>query len=370
MPWRRRPQLSLPRSSSLRIHLSLLGWFLREELPKKHPEIFPASLTITPCGEQGWSNFAFFATGHDNRRYMVRMRAEAADVNPALSAYQKESWILQRLDSEIPHAQALANGIGYVRHSSETTPYSWFIQSCLEGTGADQRTSQLDPLLFRQKLGKLARRINQISCSGFGTRFNGATATFCDTDWPTTLAREVADAGFDVAVSSGVLSASGAACIKRRIKALERLAITPTLYHVDFAENWSNVLVTGTGEITGIIDWELAGAGPALHYELANVLYVMLRDGRSKLEIERLFGAFLSGYGLSWHDYREHYAHDVETLILLLAVQKLRRYVDLDRQGKLREHRWRVAFFERCGDLIRLGARLSECEGQKILITL
>lgn len=369
LPWRKERRLTISRSSSMRIQLALFGWFLREKLPEAHPEIFPPETTVAPCPNQGWSNLAFVATVPSGERYMVRMRAESSLETPDLSPYHKESWILKNLPATVPHAAVFANGIGHVKNQTTDAPYSWFVQSYLPYFGADQPRSSIDPIEFRKRLGSIARSINNVSCRGFGTKFSLASNSFQKSSWKELIQSEVEQAGFNAAVTAGFLSLAGSACLQKRIRSLEQLAFTPCLYHVDFAENWSNVLIDNHGSIRAIIDWEMAGSGPALHFEFANTLYVMMRDGRSKREIARNFEAFLSGYGITFNEYREFYAHDVETLILLLAVQKLRRYIDLDQQGKLREHRWRVEFFERCGELVQLGARLSECENRKILFT-
>ena len=53
------------------------------------------------------------------------------------------------------------------------------------------------------------------------------------------------------------------------------------LFHQDLLANHGNVLVDERGIVRGIIDWEFAGSGPALHFELASLIYALQRDGHS-----------------------------------------------------------------------------------------
>jgi aminoglycoside phosphotransferase (APT) family kinase protein len=367
---KRVPARNIPRDVNLRVHLTMLQWFLHQELPKKFPQIFSPALILEPLPNQGWSNFAFLAHS-SNRDYVVRMRADDSVITRIhkWAPYHKEERILQALQAKVPVPEVIGDGIGYVATATEVKEYAYFIQSYINFPSADTIAAHLDPLQFRHNLGVVAREINSIRCQGFGTEFNSESNSFIHQSWSDAVYQDIRDTTIDRLIAQGILTRAQASILTERFLTLTKLDFKPTLYHGDFVENWGNVLADRSGTVQGIIDWELAGAGPAPQMECALLLYMMIRDGRSKQQIERDFSAFLSGYGISEHDYRERYAYDVETIILLQALKKCNRYLDIDARGELREHVWRMRFFERCKALIGLGARLSAIGGRQILFS-
>jgi aminoglycoside phosphotransferase (APT) family kinase protein len=101
---------------------------------------------------------------------------------------------------------------------------------------------------------------------------------------------------------------------------VRQLDFEPRLFHGDLVCNLQNLLVDAeTGDITGVVDWESSGSGPATHYDLALSLRTWHRDGWPEQQIAQNFAAFLRGYGLSIDHYQQQYQYDVETLLLLLV---------------------------------------------------
>ena len=361
---------NIPRDVNLRVHLTMLQWFLHQELPQKFAQVFSPALVLEPLPNQGWSNFAFLA--HSLKRdYVVRMRADNSATGHAhkWAPYHKEEWILQALQSKVPVPEVIGDGIGYVATATEVRQYAYFIQSYINCASADTIAAYLEPQMFRQNLGAVARVINSVPCNGFGTEFNSENNSFVHKNWSDAVYQDIRDSNVDRLVSHSILTRAEAITLTQRFLTLTTLEFKPTLYHGDFVENWSNVLADRSGKIHGIIDWELSGSGPAPQMECALLLYMMIRDGRSKQQIERDFSAFLQGYGMSEKEYRERYAYDVETIVLLQALKKCNRYLDIDASGGLREHAWRMRFFERCKVLIGLGARLSGVSERRILFS-
>ncbi len=361
---------NIPRDVNLRVHLTMLQWFLHQELPQKFPQIFSPTLVLEPLPHQGWSNFTFLAHSL-SRDYIVRMRVDDRITGQRndWAPYHKEEWILKQIQSKVPVPEVIGDGIGSVAIASEVKRHAYFIQSYIECNSADMIAADLDPLEFRKNLGAIARKINSTPCNGFGSEFNSKDNAFIHTSWSDAVYQDIRDARIDRLISQSVITRAEATTLTQRFLTLTTLDFKPMLYHGDFAENWSNVLADRSGTVQGVIDWELAGSGPAPQMECALLLYMMIRDGRSKQQIVRDFSAFISGYGISEHEYRERYAYDVETIILLQALKKCNRYLDIDAGGGLREHAWRVRFFERCKALIGLGASLSGVNERRLLFT-
>ena len=46
---------NIPRDVNVRVHLTMLQWFLHQELPQKFPQIFSPTLVLEPLPHQGWS---------------------------------------------------------------------------------------------------------------------------------------------------------------------------------------------------------------------------------------------------------------------------------------------------------------------------
>jgi aminoglycoside phosphotransferase (APT) family kinase protein len=363
---------ALPRDVSLRVHLTMLNWFLTRELPKKFPERFTEQTLIESVKDQGWSNFAFIARCN-SQAYLIRMRGcdhTADGDNDGWAPYHKEEWILSQLSSNVPAPKTIGNGIGYVATQDELKRYAYVLQEYIEGISAESIKDELSDTDFRRELGVLARRIHQIPCKGFGANFDRQKQQFTFESWADYVEAEIQGIPRAALIGAGVVSEREYRTIAMRIERLKMLPVSPRLYHADFVENWSNILISERHQIAAVIDWELAGSGPAFQMEAAALLYMMIRDGRSKSERRRLFSAYLEGYGCSHAEYAERYAYDVETLILLQALKKSARYLTINSQGGLSEHAWRMRFFERAKGLLRLGGRLSEIHDTRILFAL
>jgi aminoglycoside phosphotransferase (APT) family kinase protein len=180
---------------------------------------------------------------------------------------------------------------------------------------------------------------------GFGTDFDETQAAFaCKThqEMIGAYVRTIEESPIDFSMKQWL----GA-----RIQTLLSLSPEPRLSHRDLLANPGNVLVDDSGNVRGIIDWEFASSGLALHAELASFLYVLYRDGTSREQIEMERSAFLSGYGISDKDYREHYERDVESIVLVHSLMALIKFDVLVKKGGLEREPWREVFATRAGKL-------------------
>jgi thiamine kinase-like enzyme len=111
--------------------------------------------------------------------------------------------------------------------------------------------------------------------------------------------------------------------------------------------NWGNFLLDSTGSVRGIIDWEYAGSGPAFHFEIAALLYVLSRDGHSQERINHDLSAVLRGYGISYKTYLASYDRDVQTIVLLNSVSAILKFQEVQEKGTSASEPWRERFADR-----------------------
>ena len=135
--------------------------------------------------------------------------------------------------------------------------------------------------------------------------------------------------------------------LSARLSELKDLDTQPYLFHRDLPGNWGNFLVDNDHMIRGIIDWEFAGSGPAFHYELASLLYVLHRNGHAPEAITRDLQAVLRGYGMSLATYKNDHERHVETIVLMNSISALIKFSELQRCGSVSREPWRQRFAER-----------------------
>lgn len=345
----------IPRDVDLRVTLKLLGWYLRSELPKRIPELFDGTLEVTPHAAQGWSNYTFVVKNR-GAGYVVRMKR--VEVGTAATGewadYHKEQWIFEHVPPELPVPRALGRGIGYVQAADGRHEYAFMVQSFLPYEARMAVLGAEERLALLRRLGAIARLINSIPAPGFGLRFKPDQQRFAHESWQTFLYEEIQLCRLGELAARKVITAKHRRRILARLERLAALRIVPTLFHRDFLCNWSNVLADAAGEVRGIIDWELAGGGPGMYYEIASALYVLRRDGRSESDCAAEFGAILSGYGLSIDEFEERHLAFVEDVVLLTAIGKILRYARLRESGEVGEHRWRMQFAARAEEMVRM----------------
>lgn len=348
-----------------RIKLTMLSWFLRENLPLFLPTLFVRRPKVTPFHFQGISNYVFLVEGHRRKQYLVRMKHRASDDSGAglrqgvrWSDYHKEAWIMDHLPAEVPTPGIIKQGIGYVEGSGEIQRYAYMIQPYLPYVSAHSIEKEIHKSEFLRRIGRIARHVNTTPTIGFGREFL-EDARFAFPTWKAYLENELKECRLATLADSGKLTTSDCRRVERRIERLGDLHVLPTLFHSDMTMNWGNLLVDDEHQIRSVIDWEFAGAGMGVHQELAVSWYVLYRDGVSDAEQGHCFKALLDGYGISEKKFRDDYADEVGTFILMHAINKFHRYLKMEQDGLLVQP-WRIEFARRCHVLVKnLAASLS-----------
>lgn len=326
-------------------------------LGRLYPGRFSDRLQVRLLPDQGMCNHAFRV--HDpqiDKDLVLRTRRASAEEQIAhsygshWSPYFKEAWAIQTAHLGVPVAEIDCNDTGYVYIPALTGEglwlYAYFLQEYLPFETAAASVADSKRLEFFEQVGLIARQVNATSVSGFGNVFDRDVAGFSHPSWESFLAAEAERYIQELGRESLVVQAC------RRVLETSTIASEGTLYHLDFIRNWNNILVDEYGSISGIIDWEFAGAGPATHCELASTLYVYYRDAVGPVERRREFNALLAGYGLSLRAYAAHFRYDVESLIVKHALDALYKYRRLDRMQLLDSQPFRKVHAERAVKLI------------------
>ena len=349
----------IPRKYLLPITLKLLTWYLEDNLPSLLPEHFREKPLVLPLTEQGWSNNTFRVRSHSGEEYVVRMKQQE-DLNDPESTkqllwsnYHKEEWIMHNIDPMVPVAKVLSHGVGYISAPEGNKEYAYMVQSFLPSKTANTCIETQDRLKFFRQIGTIARSINRTPTKGYGNRFLQEENRFVYSSWAETIAAMKEDCQLDSLVQSHCITQAERKTVESKFSLLEALEFEPCLYHADFTNNWSNVLVNDTNEVQAIIDWELAGSGPATHFELACARYVLYRDGQDVDIQKKEFAALLEGYQISAEEFRESYRAAVEILMLYCAIGKVLRYQQLDMDSELQPYPWRLKFAERASQLVQ-----------------
>jgi hypothetical protein len=328
---------------------------LADTLPPRHPELFGGILDVT------YLNFSAYAVNDRMRNYIVKVRAgpsqhdEPAEFRDWLSwcsKDDKEIWIHQHVHQDVPVPQRYAGGFGQIEVAGidgvgGAQTYGYQIQSRLPydiaaivrartfqwnwetgvmsvGTGFAEITADNGLIT---NIGRMARLIHQTRTRGYGggwysrrEDFNAATGSFDFATWDAMVDQLVANCDRELLANNDILTKQDWERIQPRIVRLRELDFEPHLFHGDLVCNLQNVLVDPeTGTITGVVDWESSGSGPATHFELALSLRTWHRDGWPEQQIAANFAAFLRGYRLSLDVYQQQYQYDVDTLLLLLV---------------------------------------------------
>lgn len=331
----------------------VLAHLLTPVLHEIFPHIFLEPPTIRALSGQGWSNLTVRVRNRGaTTGYILRLcpRVAPPDSAPSHSVqhYEKERFILEQLQRYefVPRAVPAGAGVlSLVIPGRGETDFAYSLQQEMPFVSGREVCTKLDREHTLTKLGAIARKIHSVRLEGYGNEFDEQTRRFKRPDFLACIEDKL----------SGIERSSLAVGMKRwltaRVEALAALKPESCLYHRDLLGNWGNFLVDSVGDVRGIIDWEFAGAGPALHMEIASLVYVLNRDGVTPDCVERDLSAVLSGYGVSRAEYRDCYERDVETFVLLNSVSALMKLDDLRRSGSLAKEPWRLRFAERASGL-------------------
>jgi aminoglycoside phosphotransferase (APT) family kinase protein len=327
-------------------------------LPVLHeifPHLFDRPPAITPVSGQGWSNLTLHIDSRNSEHgYILRLSPRKRGVHGAASKgrslphYEKEQLVLECLQAYnfvprlVPHGTGALSLLVPGRGEVE---FAYSLQGRFPFRAAREVAAGLDRQRCLEQLGGIVRTIHGVLMQGYGTDFDESTGAFAHASFEDFILSKIS------AIEQLNVATRMKSWLIQRAEQLVSLEPEPRLYHRDLLGNWGNFLVDDEGNVSGIIDWEFAGVGAALQYEIASMVYVLTRDGASSEEIERDLCAVLRGYGLSRGEYRASYERDVETLVLLNSVSALAKFDVLQQQGGLEKEPWRRRFAERATHL-------------------
>lgn len=339
---------------------------IRNAIRYMYPGRFSDEMRIKLLPDQGWFNQTFLLEDPAiENKLVLRTRKATPDQQIShskgghWSPYFKEAWAIQTTHLGVPVAAIDCEDMGYFylqspEFSTGNVLYAFMLQEYLPFETAASVIEESRRVEFFEHIGTVARQVNATSVSGFGDFFDDVSGGFTHDSWESYLQSEIESFRREYDHFSTLVSASDFTKACARILSSKNLAKRATLYHLDFVKNWNNILVDEYECITGVIDWEFAGAGPAAHCELASTLYVYYRDNASVFERRKEFNALLSGYGLSLRAYASSFRYDVESLVLRHCLNGLCKYVRLLQTKSLDSQPWREVHAKRAADLLRL----------------
>lgn len=336
----------------------LLSWFLEDHLPALVSKGTFDDSRVEVLKTQGWSNHAFVVRTTCGTNYIIRMcQLSTKEVNAASaygdwSNYHKEAWAMNNVAELIPVPTLVNSGIGYINSGDNKSKYAYMVETLLPFADAAKQLTEEDNVAFYTTLGKIAKVINTVLTPGFGTKFNSSAQTFQYATWLDCIQDEIEELKITRLEQAHFFSKKITAIIRTRLNSLKQLRFKPTLYHNDFLANWANVLVDGSKQVKGIIDWEHAGSGPALYRELASTRYVFYRRGLPLTEIEKRFSAVLCGYEISEETYQKELRYHVETVVLIHAIKGINKYIDIRKNGEMEKEPFREVYAQRARNLI------------------
>ncbi len=329
----------------------VLAHLLSPVFTQVFPKLFQSSPSITAVSGQGWSNLTLRVDSHDSEHgYILRLSPRkgqgksAESTSKSLPHYEKEQFIVERLRGHEFIPPAIPDGTGVVSllvPGRGTVEFAYSLQGRLPFLAAREVAHRLDRQRCLEQLGGILRRIHGVKLSGYGTDFEESTKAFRHSSFEDCVRIKISS------IEDLDLAMSMKKWLIQRAEELLLLSPEPLLFHRDLLGNWGNFLVDDEGNVRGVVDWEFAGAGAAVQYEIASMVYVLTRDGACAEAIERDLCAVLRGYGLSRDDYRTAYERQVETLVLLNSVSALVKFDVLCKQGGLEKEPWRRRFAER-----------------------
>jgi aminoglycoside phosphotransferase (APT) family kinase protein len=345
------------RKTGKQARVQVLAHFLKEILPNLRPDLFPSMPQVFAGFEQGWSNMILHIRTHLGRKLILRIRGLMHSSDADSCSYHKEVWAMRQVQNKAPVAGIIEEGLGYftLNNSASDWPkrYIYMLQPYLPFKSAADEISPRDQSAFIFKLGQIAKQIHSVPCRGYGYDFISKQNSFKFNSWSEFLSSEIEKSGLKQLANTGSLDRKAYTKIRNRLSQLNKLACKPLLFHQDYIYNWNNILVDQGGETKAVIDWEFAGSGPALHYEIASTLYAMKRDGRQHSKVDKFLNRFLEGYGLSPVEYQNNYKFDVETLEILYAIRAITKFNRMKENKLLHKEPWRKRFALRAQKLIQ-----------------
>lgn len=243
-------------------------------------------------------------------------------IGNAEDIYEKEKWIYARCLGKVITPQPLfsLDLLGSpCNQDGEILAVTAF--SYIEGKSIRYIYSEADSTSHIRNLGKITRRIHEISCKGFGHKFNPIHQSFTDSSWSEYIKRRINHINPELIVQSCKLTEIKANLIYSKLEELTTFYPSPSLFHHDLLYNCSNILFTqNTTKISGILDWEFAGSGWALVTELGVTYYALVINGFEETHISSFFDTFIKGYYGGYKTLSHDEYHAIQLMCLLYIV--------------------------------------------------
>lgn len=260
-------------------------------------------------------NISEIKGGYFNRVFIVQIKGEERDIivrvgNVAgkFDIFLKEQWCCQMArEKGIPAPEPIAVGNTLIPH-----PYAILRKE--RGTNAQELGKDLERIWVQ--MGVYTAIINSIETKGYGNIFDWAdTSIPRNKTWQEFWKKEArVEEAFKVYEKHEVLTKKNLQKLKRLYKEFSTQELKPNLNHGDM--KLRNILVDAKGNITSILDWELASSQPAPYTDVIGAI-VKLEDSEAsalkletKTEKEEYLAlkrrAFLKGYGLEPNYIDEH----------------------------------------------------------------
>lgn len=343
---------SFPTENFLRAtrHLNrtkVLAHLLSRDCRKLFPSLWLQKPVVNPMEVQGWMNHVFrLDDTRTANSYILRIApvTQGSIASRSRVNFEKERFILELLkDCEFtPTLPNYSTGVIDVEIPGEgLSSFGYMVQPYMPFENGLERNEAANRNSILEQLGEKFRYIHKQQTPGFGAVFDEQQNQFSHATFKDFISERINE------IEQASVSTNLKRWLASRSETLSDLEGSSTLFHQDILANHGNLLLDTRGNIRGIIDWEFAGSGPALHFELASLVYTLQRDGHPRERIENDVVSFLNGYGISQNSYKKHYAHDVETIVLLKSLSAVVKYKRLVATDGLKKEPWRELFAER-----------------------
>ena len=262
----------------------------------------------------GLSNFVFSVV-HPEGRFIVRISPEPTRIH----SFIKEQWAQEKArQAGVPTPEILEVG-------NEIIGHAFMISRTVEGAEA---THHPDRCKILHEMGRLAKLINSIPTTGFGSTFDWSSNQLShNTKWADYLEKELRiSSRLETLEKQCSLSSSQIKKLRRTLECIGSGNPKTVLNHGDI--RLKNVMVNEAGKITAILDWEHCTSNVAPQWELSLALHDLSIDEKQE---------FLDGYELPEKEIVEispaikafnilNYAPEIDRLVAAKDTTRLERY--------------------------------------------
>ena len=326
----------------------VLSQHLHEILPS---EVDPKSYSLQVL-QQGWYNLAIRASSAKFKDYVIRVQAVSDDFPTERSPFAKEVFLLQNLKDLFPVPVLPKNPSGVVTLGTIIGNCHFIVQEHVQNLPYKNPT-QTTREQVTETLAWYASQLHRFTLHGYGSTFDEKNQNFSHPEWKDEVKGIIETLSDPILLKDSLFPASLIINSIKLVEELEDIDAPPTLFHLDFLSNWSNVLFSRSGDIAALIDWENAGSGLAFEREISSYIYCKFRDGESREQIIFDISLFLNAYGISEDEFYEKHYSIVRAFLVREALLALRKYQQRKMDGILFREPWRKTFARRALCLLR-----------------